>query len=437
MERVRKIHYAWWILLGCCLIQLTTLGTIVNAGSIYFLEIVKDFNANGQAIAISDLSLFYTAQSLAIVVGLSFANPLLKRFDLRLLMTVGIVAMVVAQGAMAFFHHAPLWGLSGLLFGIFVPVVGIIPPTLMLMNWFHEKKGTVIAIQSAFGGIGGAVMNPLTELLIQQFGWRATYLLTAGFIALIALPFTLFVFRMTPAETGRRAFGAREEALEHAEPATEALELPGVTVQQAKQTPTFWLIMISMVCLGFTMSITQFLKAYADTLQWQTLGATMMSLAMIGGVSGNLLMGSLADRIGLKKVYQGGATAIALGLFLLIVGRGNMYMLLLGCLLYGMLQGLTMVGTPLLIQESFGGKDYANIFSKLSRVQSIISALSFYGIARLAELFGSTAQPNYIPLFMVGGVLSFLLSLMIPFALQAAPMTRKPAALAGPVKEPR
>lgn len=425
MKEKGKIHYAWWILIGCCMIQMMTLGVIVNAGGIYFLEIVRDFQAHGKTIAISDLSLFYTAQSLAIVVGLSLANPLMKRFNLRVLMTVGLLMMVVAQGAMAFYHHAPLWGVSGLLFGVAVPVVGIIPPTVMLMNWFQQKQGTVIAIQSAFGGIGGAIMNPVVEQLIQQFGWRSTYLITAVLIALTVLPFTLFVFRMTPGEMGMRAFDSNERVPLEKEMPVGELELPGVTVQQAKQTPAFWFLMLAMVCIGYLMSFMQFLKPYAVTINWDSLGATMTSFAMLGSLSGNLLVGSLADRFGIRKVHPASSLAIAAGLILLIVGRSHAVLLLAGSLLYGMNQGLSMVGTPLLIRESFGSKDYANIFSRLSRVQSIIGAVGFYGISKLAETFGTPTMPDYTPTLVAGVGIGLTLAIVVAAALRQAPMLRK------------
>lgn len=422
MKKEGKFHYAWWILIGCCMVQLMTMGIIVNAGSMYFLEIVKDFNSKGQTIALSELSMFFTALSLAFVVGMSIVNPLLKRFNLRVLMTVGLLLMVVAQGAMAFYHHAPLWGVSGFLFGVVAPAVGVVPPAMMLMNWFHKKQGTVLAIQSAFGGIGGAIMNPLTELLIQQFGWRATYLITAGLIALAVLPFTLFVFRMTPGEKGMRALGSREQVPVNGASLIEVEELPGISVQEAKKLPAFWLIMLAMAFLGFTMSFMQFLKAYAATVDWEAMGATMTSLAMVGSLAGNLLMGALTDRFGLKKIYRLGAAVVSSGLLLLLVGRSNLYLLFLGCLLYGMIQGLSMVGTPLLVRQSFGSKDYANIYSQLSRIQGLLGAVAFYVVSKLAELLGTPTRPNYAPTMAVGMICILLLTVIIPLALQQAPM---------------
>lgn len=427
MKEKGKIHYAWLILIGCCAVQMMIMGTILNSASVYFLEIVKDFNSQGKVATISGLSMFHTALSLAFVLGMTIINPLLKRFNLRVVMTAGVVLAVLAQAAMAFYQHTFLWTVSGFLLGIVVPLVGAVPPTMMLMNWFQKKQGTVIAIQSAFGGIGGAIMNPLTEVLMQEFGWRTTYLITAGAVALVVLPLTLFVFRLTPAEMGLRALGSREQQPVAGDVPVREVVMTGIPAEQAKQTSSFKLIMLGMVFLGFTMSFMQFLKAYAATINWEVMGATMTSLAMIGSLLGNLLMGSLTDRFGLHKVYRGGAATIAMGLTLLIVGRSNLYVLLAGCVLYGMVQGLGAVGTPLLVRQSFGSKDYANIFSRLSRVQGLVGAFSFYGVSRLAELLGSSTLPNYAPTMAAAAVMISLLAVIMPLAIQRAPMLTRTA----------
>lgn len=420
-KRIGKNHYAWRILLGCCMLQLMTLGAIVNAGGIYYVDIVADFHARGQALSVSDLSLFYTALSLAVVVGLSFASKLLERFPLRSVMAVGLLVMAGAQGAMAFYDDALLWGVSGFLVGVTAPLVGIVSPTLMLMNWFHKKKGTALALQSAAGSIGGAIMSPVTEALIQQVGWRATYLIIAGGVILLVLPFILFVFRLTPEEIGWQAFGSEEEA-EAVRPEAGAEEAPGITAQLAKRTPAFWLIVLSMSCTGFLYSFVQILKVYAASQNWEAFGAPMTSLALLGSLGGSLLAGLLSDRLGLAKVYGGGALAVALGLALLLAGRSNPYLLLAGSALFGIIQGLGMVGAPLLIRKSFGTKDYGTLFSQLLRVQFFASALAYFTVTRLAETFGTPLQPDYLPLLAVGVGLSLTLGVAVPLALRKPPL---------------
>ena len=48
-------------------------------------------------------------------------------------------------------------------------------------------------------------------MLINQIGWRSTYLLLAVVASILVLPWTLFVFKLHPEDIGWKPYGWTEE----------------------------------------------------------------------------------------------------------------------------------------------------------------------------------------------------------------------------------
>ena len=49
------------------------------------------------------------------------------------------------------------------------------PLVATISRWFEKQRGLAIGIGSIGGGIGTLFYAPLTEYLIQEFGWRLAY----------------------------------------------------------------------------------------------------------------------------------------------------------------------------------------------------------------------------------------------------------------------
>ena len=67
---------------------------------------------------------------------------------------------------------------------------------MMVTNWFVEKRGIAMSVTMAGIGLGGTIFSPIVTNLLQNYGWRHTYLIMAGIILVVALPVALFVLKM-------------------------------------------------------------------------------------------------------------------------------------------------------------------------------------------------------------------------------------------------
>lgn len=77
-----------------------------------------------------------------------------------------------------------------------------------------------------------------------------------------------------------------------------------------------------------------------------------------------------------------GIGAGAAGVTLMWLAPGTLPLLLAGAFLFGVVYAMTTVQTPLLVRTVFGSADYPNIYSRVSMVGSLMSAVAavFWGV---------------------------------------------------------
>ncbi|XP_076443067.1 uncharacterized protein LOC143281699 [Babylonia areolata] len=105
---------------------------------------------------------------------------LVERWGCRL---VGFCGGLVAALGVAGSAYAPSIHLFILSFGVVAGVgVGLIylPSVTMVNMYFHKKRGVVAGIITSGSGFGLLALAPLTEMLMEQYGWRGCYLIMAA-----------------------------------------------------------------------------------------------------------------------------------------------------------------------------------------------------------------------------------------------------------------
>ncbi len=140
----------------------------------------------------SAYSIYMAANGLASpFVGLAF-----DRFGPRVLYVFGLVAL--GGGFMLASSMTSLWELYlsvGLMAGLGIASLGMIPASALISRWFDRRLATAMAVASTGLGTGTLVLVPVTQLLIQQDGWRAAYTWLGTGILIAALPVALLPWR--------------------------------------------------------------------------------------------------------------------------------------------------------------------------------------------------------------------------------------------------
>ncbi len=108
MKKERRIHRAWWMLIGCCLLQGGSLGIIHNCRGIFYDPVIEDLGFGMGAF--SFYILFFGVCSCFV---LPFVGKLFRKVDSRILLGGASLVFSGTVFVMGFFHSLPAFYIAG------------------------------------------------------------------------------------------------------------------------------------------------------------------------------------------------------------------------------------------------------------------------------------------------------------------------------------
>lgn len=407
-------HYAYAIVASCIAMTFLPCALVLSCAGIFFTPVSEYFG-----VATAEFTMYFSILNLAQMVTLPVAGKLLSRYDARMVLSAAVILCAVGLVGMSACQQMWQFYICGAVLGVGVcPLIYLAVPTL-INAWCVKRVGFFVGLCMAFTGIGGVVFNPLGTALINSGpeGWRTAYLVFAAITAIGTLPFTLFVVRSRPEDKGLQPYGADEVDEGSAEAAAET---GGVPAAKAMRMPAFFALAAFCGIITLNQTIYQFLSGYAqsfsDTLpQIAAASGVVASAAMGGQAIGKVLLGVINDRSVHLGVVVGIVSGVA-GVTLMWLFPGVLPLLLVGAFLFGAVYAMTTVQTPLLVRTVFGNADYTNIYSRVSMVGSLMSAVA-------AVLWGLVVDsPGGYPLMFILGYVCMVLCLVLAlFSLKSKP----------------
>jgi MFS family permease len=184
------------------------------------------------------------------------AGDLVDRIGPRKTMTFG--TLLLALGLALSGKGSEPWHFYvsfGVLSGAGLCLIGAVPFTTIIRNWFERKRG--LALSLLFLGSGGAfVCYPGIALLIDTVGWRNTFEIEAIIVAVLMLPLIILIVRYHPREKGFISDGVLEDRETSLNTGKEALQITDQawagtdwTLPKTARTSRFWLLCLSTFSL--------------------------------------------------------------------------------------------------------------------------------------------------------------------------------------------
>lgn len=182
MEKQSTFRH-WATLAACCGIAASSIGMLTNSAGVFYSPVAAALGVGRGAFALHTSLCTLLAGFLSPV-----AARLMKKFPIRLLLTIGILFSCGSTALMSVTHS--IWGfyVLGLAKGIGFAFCTLMPITTIIGNWFEARRGMATGIALAFSGLGGAIFSPMLTSLIQSVGWEKAYLLSAVISVVLALP---------------------------------------------------------------------------------------------------------------------------------------------------------------------------------------------------------------------------------------------------------
>src|SRR3979409_1023524 len=139
----------------------------------------------------------YSLPSLAGGLASPLAGRLFDRSGPRAVYSLGLALL---GGAFLVAAHAQqLWQFQlsiGLCVGIGIAFIGNVPNSILLGRWFGPRLPTAMAIVYSATGAGVLILLPVSQVLINRFGWRGAYQIFGATALLLLLPLLILPWRL-------------------------------------------------------------------------------------------------------------------------------------------------------------------------------------------------------------------------------------------------
>jgi MFS family permease len=291
------------------------------------------------------------ALMLAVGVTGPITGWLLDRFEARIVMGAGaalvVVGFIAASRATTFTELL----IANLALGAGLGASGWLPASLVIANWFGERRGTALGLGLAGMESGGMAMTFTAGYIIARYSWRAAYLTLAVPVLIVALPLYVIVVRTRPRDVLKQTV------------AESARALPGYEVGKAIRTRVFWMLIVVQLAWGLSAGgVFIHLVAYLMGIGYTLRFATTVSGGVLGlAALGKPTMGALADRIGGKNALGISLLLIAVSIISLLGARHEglivLFMLLVGLSLASPAALVLMV-----LAETLGLKRFGTLY---------------------------------------------------------------------------
>ena len=385
-----KIFYGWWVLLGLFLIYTANNGILIYTLPLFYPELIDEFGWNAEQVT-RPAALFLLVAALIV----PFAGILFDRYSTRVIMMIGILALIVALGFYPTMTSLGQLTAIYMVFALGLACCGLVPNMLILTRWFRHYRGLAAGLLLMGSTIGGAVF-PLfaRETLVTQ-GWRQAVLMIAILGSIMMIGAVVFLVRNHPEEMGLNVDGA----VSADEPDTTAKTVsPGPTLKQAVKMPEFYILAFVTGALWFiTLSMLQHQSIFIG----KDLGVDSARLPLIFSlffwfaIIGKLLLSWLSDIVNKLRVMLSAVLCLILGLFLLrMVSAENSLVLYGYAAIFGIGFGGTFSMIQLVLAEYFSGASYGKILALLTTVDSLAGSA---GVKYLGHI--RVAQGAYLPAF--------------------------------------
>lgn len=283
---MKKNWYCWVIAFACLLLSAASVGMLSYFNALFLTPVSQSLQVKRSALTLS--STFSTITTMTL---LPFMGKIFKRFPIRLLILIGAILGSCAHLCYSFANSVYGFYIGGILAGLAACLFGSVPITLLLSNWFVEKRGLVTGIAFAGSGLVSSALSPTVSALIADSGWKSTYRLIAAAILITTL-LSILLIRPDPVSMGLSPYGSNKTSPRNS-------SASGFMQQETIRPPAYWILALAFFLLGLIIMGTQSqLVSY-----WQSVGISadyavrMYSAVLLAAVAGKILIGMLYDHL--------------------------------------------------------------------------------------------------------------------------------------------
>ncbi len=365
---MNRPYYGWIVVIACFLGSFVVFGLSYSFG-VFLERMATDFERSRGVTTIA-----FGVQTLLLYVGAVLVGVFVDRLGTRRMLAIGTVVLCLG---LLWTSVATTWLTVVLAYGVVTGIgmsIVYVVAYATVPRWFDRRAGFAGGVASAGLGAGMLVVAPAATALIERVGWRSSFLVLAGVVAVLLLVATLLIRdepTTEPVPAGEfaepraletRTNGGREDGSEQPSLREQFRDIYAVA-----RSPSFGLVFVGWILVYTTMYIVfVHLVVYASDIGLsRAAGAT--ALAVIGGANavGRVGIGYVSDYVGRVRVFAG--CSILMGVSTLTLPAIETTTALIAfALVFGLAYGGNGALLAPLTSDLFGRKNLNAVFGLIS-----------------------------------------------------------------------
>ena len=249
----------------------------------------------------------------------------------------------------------------------------MLPAGKLVGLWFHRTRGRVMGITAMGNNFGGLVIPPMLGGILTLASWQGAY------VALGAMSALMVVYALLAVRDFPSASELGDQLDESPGGGSDSPLLDGVSVKNALRSKAFYAITLAIVMGTFTYSaiLPQIITHLVDEGISLTIATTALSIFAIFGMIGKFVMGFVAERISARYTLM--INLLGQAAFLtMMIWAGSPLVMWISVPLFGYFNGAFGALFQLVVQDSFGIRNYGSIMGMIN-----MSSMIPFGIGPL------------------------------------------------------
>lgn len=410
MDNPAKSKKHWFVLAGACGMASASIGLSINVIGVFYTPVSEALGIYRGSFAFHN-----TIASIALAFVSLIIPQLIHRIGWKPSLSIGMLLGLIGTSGMGFTTNVMMFYILGALRGAGTALFAMVPLTMIVNSWFEEKNGLAMSLSFGFSGIAGAIFSPIFTSLIGSVGWDNAFIIKGIVIALFCLPALLYPYSLNPREDGYLPYG-HDPNEERKKQHLKKKELPPFSYASLAFIALFIFSFLHTNIIG----MSQHLPGFGESLGMSSLvGGWMMSAVMIGNITFKLIIGTLADKIGIVKSTVLMISLNILSIVLLITWQQPIP-LIINSWLFGTMFCIPAVAFPLLSNQLFGRVAATRVYPILTFAMGIGGAISVTIIGYIFDFTGS-----YQAAFLIAIALNLINLGLLTLSVKTSPKAVK------------
>ena len=409
MKGLRK-HYHWAIAF-VILIELAIFsGILNNLISLHLIPVTEDLG-----ITRGSFSLAFSIRPFIGFFSTLFSGIILSKLGYRISTFFFLLAASVAFVILGLSQNFMMLAIASAIMGISEGLCGTTSASRMVNTWFHSRQGLILGLVTASTGLGGSLFSIILTTVIEAKSWRASYLLSALLIAIVAI-LVFLVARNRPGDLGLLPYGAGKRHDKSRKRTSRDL-WPGYDAKKVMRTPSFYLtaVIIFLSCICTYSAFSVMVPHLQDCGMSAAEAASAQSIMLLSLAAAKFICGALSDILGAKFINMLCMICGSIGLVLLTLVN-SFTMAIVACIFFSIGTVMTTITIPLLSSALYGYRPQATIIGFFMALVPAASVVATPVVNGLYDKIGS-----YNPIFLgTAGIGVAVVGMMIPLFIMTS-----------------